>query len=209
MSLCRGSRLALLATEVYLSLMSHGSLTERDEAGRAEEVTPVARAFGAQDKDITKLRSVRIRQYARFGIYSQSLTAAEMTARLKVEPDKLSIRGSRSADPPIPVFHVWTVICDERGVSLGAQVQRVIERLRPCQQAIAELIREPTADCEAGLSLIRHFGDEDGEEEELSSPDAPFQKLAGQHQLLGWHLGLDVLAFLVSVGASIGADEYG
>jgi hypothetical protein len=32
MSLSRGSRLALLATEVYLSLMSHGSLTGRGRA---------------------------------------------------------------------------------------------------------------------------------------------------------------------------------
>ena len=37
MSLCRGSRLALLATEVYPSLMSHGSLTERDSLWEGDQ----------------------------------------------------------------------------------------------------------------------------------------------------------------------------
>jgi hypothetical protein len=59
------------------------------------------------------------------------------------------------------------------------------------------------------LQLVRHFDDDDGEEEELSVSDAPLQKLAGQHQLLGWHLDSDVLGFLARVGAEIDADEYG
>jgi hypothetical protein len=59
------------------------------------------------------------------------------------------------------------------------------------------------------LQLVRFFDDEDGEEEELSPPDAPLQKLSGQHQLLGWHLDRDSLGFLAHVGAEIDADEYG
>jgi hypothetical protein len=59
------------------------------------------------------------------------------------------------------------------------------------------------------LQLVRQFDDDEGEEEELSPPDAPLQKLAGQHQLLGWHLEADSVGFLARVGAEIDCDEYG
>jgi len=59
------------------------------------------------------------------------------------------------------------------------------------------------------LSVDCYLDDDDGEEEELSPADAPLQKLAGQHQLLGWHLDADSISFLARVGAEIDADEYG
>jgi hypothetical protein len=54
-----------------------------------------------------------------------------------------------------------------------------------------------------------YFDDEEGEEEEHSASDARFQKLPGQHQLLGWRLGQDILTFLTSVRAELDVDEYG
>ena len=59
------------------------------------------------------------------------------------------------------------------------------------------------------LQLVRYFDDHEGEEEELSPPHAPLEKLAGQHQLLRWHVERDSLQFLARVGAEIDADEYG
>jgi hypothetical protein len=35
------------------------------------------------------------------------------------------------------------------------------------------------------------------------------KKLPGQHQLLGWHLGTEDLAFLASISAVLDVDEYG
>jgi hypothetical protein len=73
------------------------------------------------------------------------------------------------------------------------------------------LIREVTTEESAGavLQVVRYFDDPDGEEEELSPPDAELQKLSGQHQLLGWHLDREVLDFLMATGASLDVDEYG
>jgi len=59
------------------------------------------------------------------------------------------------------------------------------------------------------MQVVRYLNDESGEEEELSSPDAPWQKLSGQHQLLGWALEREVLEFLLATGACFDVDEYG
>lgn len=152
---------------------------------------------------------MRIRQYAYFALFSGSMPATEITARLTIEPDKVKTRGSRWTEPPIPVHHVWQVICDDRGMTVDEQVRKVVDRVRPRQAAIAELTREPDARCGAVLEVVRYFDDENGEEEELSPPDAQLQKLPGQHQLLGWHLDRDILAFLIAVNAEIDVDEYG
>jgi hypothetical protein len=70
-----------------------------------------------------------------------------------------------------------------------------------------DLLGEGGGSC---LQLVRFFNDDEGEdEEEVSPPDAPLQKLAGQHQLLGWHLDADSLNFLSRIGAETDADEYG
>lgn len=37
----------------------------------------------------------------------------------------------------------------------------------------------------------------------------PLQRLTGRHQLLGWHLPFDDLAFLTSPRADLDVDEYG
>jgi hypothetical protein len=58
------------------------------------------------------------------------------------------------------------------------------------------------------MSVVRYFNDDEGEEEAFSAPNAPLQKLQGQHQLLGWNLGSRVLGFLVAVGADLDVDEY-
>ena len=152
---------------------------------------------------------MRIRQYAYFALFSESMPATEITARLMIEPDKVMIKGSRRAEPPSPVKHAWEVICDDRGMTVDEQVRKVIDRVRPCQAAIAELTREPDALCWAVLEVVRYFDDQTGEEEELSSPDAQLQKLRGQHHLLGWHLDREILTFLIAVNAEIDADEYG
>jgi hypothetical protein len=137
------------------------------------------------------------------------MPATEITARLMMQPDGVRIKGSRRAEPPVPVCHSWRVICDDQGLTVDEQVTRVVDRLRPHQPTIAELTREPGARCGAVLQVVRYFDDENGEEEELNPPDARFQKLSGQHQLLGWHLDRRTLVFLMTVNAEIDVDEYG
>jgi hypothetical protein len=156
---------------------------------------------------------VRVGQYVYFALSSPSVSAQEMTARLCLEPDEVSVRGSRTSAPPRPVAHVWKIVCRERGLTVDEQVGQIMRRLRPHRDEIAALSRELAArdpgQAGAVLEVVRDFDDPDGEEEELSPPDAYFQKLPGQHQLLGWSLDLEVLQFLLVTGAHLDVDEYG
>jgi hypothetical protein len=89
-------------------------------------------------------------------------------------------------------------------------VGSVLDRLRTIEDRLVTIggdLLGQVGGC--NLQLVRYFDDDEGEEEELSPPNAPLQKLAGQHQLLGWHLERDSLQFLARVGAEIDADEYG
>lgn len=156
---------------------------------------------------------MRIRQYAYFVLCSSVVSAAEMAARVGMEPDKVSVRGSRKADPPRPVSHAWSIVCKDRGLTADDQIGRIIERLQPCRNQVVALSQELAAhDPEHGgavLRVVRYFDDPDGEEEEFSPPEAALQKIAGQHQLLGWVLDRTVLEFLLATGAYLDVDEYG
>jgi Domain of unknown function (DUF4279) len=154
---------------------------------------------------------MRIRQHVSFGLISTTVSGSEMAARLGLEPDQIRVRGSKRAEPPRPVHHSWRVTCDEPGLRVDEQIERLVDRLEPYAADIgalaAELERE--SGCGSGFSVVRHFDDEQGVEEELSPPDEPLQKLAGQHQLLGWHLERRAMDFLVATRAELDVDEYG
>ncbi|MFC5753757.1 DUF4279 domain-containing protein [Actinomadura rugatobispora] len=156
---------------------------------------------------------MRISQYAYFALRSPVVPAAEMAARLGLEPDEVTVRGSRTVDPPRPAVHTWKIVCRERGLRVDEQIDRIIERLGPYRDRVVALSRELGVHGPehggAVLEVVRYFDDEDGEEEELSPPGAALQKLAGQHQLLGWGLDRRVLEFLLMTGAYLDVDEYG
>ena len=147
-----------------------------------------------------------IRQCVYFAVKSDSVSAAQIAEMAGLEPDRLSVRGSRRADPPIPVCHIWQIVCEQHGMRIDEQVETVLERLRPFETALAAVTTSP--ECTAVLQVVRYLEHEDGEPEEMSDPNDRLQKLPGQHQLLGWHLEHQDLAFLVRLDASIDADEY-
>jgi hypothetical protein len=133
-----------------------------------------------------------------------------------MEPDDFKVRGSQTQRPPIPKRHSWAVRCDEKGLSVGKQVAKVVDRLKPFQDQIANLSRdfaEGKPPGEMGLMIVRYFDDDDGEEEserETIGPDGTaWERLPGQHQLLGWSLDPEVVKFLYAVGAFLSVDEYG
>jgi hypothetical protein len=151
---------------------------------------------------------MKIRQHAYFAISSEALKASEITRRVGLAPDQATLRASRMQDPPRPRFHIWEVRCDEPGLPVDAQIDRVIKRLLPVRAAVRDLVAT-VDDAAAWLQVVRYFDVEDGEEEKITVTPEGLVKLSGQHQLLGWHLDHDVLAFLVDVGAEFSADEYG
>ena len=159
---------------------------------------------------------MRILQHASFAIFSDQVTASDVTARLGVEPDEFMVRGSRSSDPEIPRRHMWKIRCDQPGKSVDEQIAVVMGRLTPHQEAITQLLRSIDKEgpgCGGVLRVVRYFDDEDGAEESPRSvvleDGEELERLPGQHQLLGWHLDSDVISFLHAVGADLDVDEYG
>jgi len=150
---------------------------------------------------------MRMSQYTYFAIKSETMTAAEVTSRLGVEPDRFRVRGSRRADPPIPVCHSWEIRCDERGLRVDEQIDRVLARLTPVSDTIAELCRE-SDDVFGELQVVRYFNDEEGEEPKPQPEEENLIRFPDQH-LLGWGLERSVIEFLAATGATLDVDEYG
>jgi hypothetical protein len=160
---------------------------------------------------------VRVRQRVYFGLFSHYTTAAQMTARLGIEPDRFSVQGARSPRMDIPRGHSWEVECREPGLTIDEQIAKVLSRISPQEHKIAELARDLEKEDPSGgavLRVVRFFNDDEGEEEEvpetiLLDDGRELEKLSGQHQLLGWHLDKEVMTFLRAVGADLDVDEYG
>jgi hypothetical protein len=152
---------------------------------------------------------MKLRQYVYFRVWSDTLDPETLTARIGIEPDEIGVRGSRhsNAPKPVPRSHSWEVRCDERGVTLGAQVEQVMARLAPAREAIRDLVAGED-DAHAQLKVVRWFGDEDGDEEVGPIVDNTGSVVREGLWLFGWHLDMAVLGFLVYVGAEVDVDEY-
>jgi Domain of unknown function (DUF4279) len=113
----------------YVATRHIGSLPSIEKCSRC------ARSFAL-------LGSVRIRQKAYFGIFSVTLTATDITGRLRVEPDVIGVRGSRSPQPPLPRHHSWRVTSEQPGLTVADHLDIVVNRLMPYADAIGSLVQE-------------------------------------------------------------------
>jgi hypothetical protein len=139
-------------------------------------------------------------QFSSFSLFSQHISADEMTSRLGLEPDEVTVRGSRFTEPRvIPVFHRWKVECRDSDLRVDEQIARLLERLKPHTDRIAGLSRQlATRDGGAVLQVVRYFNDTD--------PDLP--RTPDSLNLFGWHLDRAVMDFLMATGAELDVDEY-
>jgi hypothetical protein len=155
---------------------------------------------------------VRISQYAYFAVGSARMPAAEIAARIGIDPDETVVRGSRHAHPARPARHVWRVVCRTPGRTVEEQIARIVERLFEHAGKIgtlaAEIDRAEGAACAATLQVVRVFESPEGEEEDPAGPVDGLEKLPGQHPLLGWHLDARTLEFLRRARAELDVDEY-
>jgi Domain of unknown function (DUF4279) len=149
---------------------------------------------------------VRLRQYVYFSLWSDSITPDELTARIGIEPDCIHVRGSRFPGPnPVPRHHMWEVRCDEHNMKMDAQIESVLGRIAPAQEAIREVITEHD-DVSGRLKAGRFFGDEKG--------DAPIVtrradgEIVDTGSIFGWGMSVEALGFLAHVGAYLDIDEY-
>lgn len=111
---------------------------------------------------------------------------------------------------------MWRVKCDDRDLRLNGQIANVLARLQPYRDKIVVLKEELRVEQPVGtlrLGVVRYYDDDEGEEEserETVDPDGTvWERLPGQHQLLGWGLDSEALTFLHDVGAVLDVDEYG
>ena len=154
---------------------------------------------------------MRIKHYAYFRLASEDMSADEIARRVGLRADKSSVRGSELEGPrPKPLLNSWQIVCEMPGLSVGEHICQVVDRIRAYEPGIRECV---DAGCSATMQVVRYLGawldDDEGEEEERTITPEGLEKLPGQHQLLGWHLGPEILAFLTRVGAELDLDEYG
>ncbi|MDX3099064.1 DUF4279 domain-containing protein [Streptomyces sp. ME19-03-3] len=141
-----------------------------------------------------------LHQYAYFALFSQHISADEMTSQLGITPDEVSVRGSRFTAPrPIPVSHRWMAVCREPSLCVDEQITRILDRLQPHTDRIADLANRLAGNGGgAVLQVVRYFNDTD--QDQPNTSDAP--------NLFGWHLDRNVLDFLIATGAELDVDEY-
>ncbi|GAA2561758.1 hypothetical protein GCM10010435_36980 [Winogradskya consettensis] len=142
--------------------------------------------------------SVLVKQYVYFALKSDITTPEAITAKLGFQPDRVGVRGSSQTTPPVPATHTWAVECRKPRMTVDEQVSEVLDRIRPLANGIRELV-EP-GEIEAVLQIVRYFEVDDGDPQ--AAEDGP------PESLLGWHLTIADLAFLVSIDADVSVDEY-
>ncbi len=153
---------------------------------------------------------MRMNQYVYFSLHSETVSAEEITAHLGLGPDEVMSRGSRRADPVRPVAHAWKVVCRTPGLDLEGLIIPLLDRVAPVASRVRELV--DTGTVFATLQIVRYFNDENGHAEESVTFDEDghsWEKMPGQHQMLGWALEPETLELLVSMKATIDVDEYG
>ncbi len=151
---------------------------------------------------------MQIEQYVYFAIGSEVITPAELARAIGLAPDETQLRGATCEQPPRPVMNTWRLECRSPGLGIDAMISDVVARALPFGERIRRLVRAPDNDVVAWLQIVRYFDLDGGEEERIDLSPEGLLKLAGRHQLLGWHLDRELLEFLDDVGAELDADEY-
>ncbi|MFD4125796.1 DUF4279 domain-containing protein [Streptomyces globisporus] len=152
-----------------------------------------------------------LHQYVYFALSSRRITAQGITDLLGIEPDETKVVNPRRlpADPANPFCQVWKVVCREPGLHVDEQIARVLGRLRPRTDRIAELMKQFNSaeeqeepGLEARLEVVRYFNDDE-------QPEKAGQ-LQGRtkHNLFGWALDREAIDFLAATGAYLDVDEY-
>ncbi|MFD5145645.1 DUF4279 domain-containing protein [Streptomyces sp. NPDC058401] len=151
-----------------------------------------------------------LHQYVYFALSSRLIAAQEITDALGIEPDETKVLNRRGlpVDPAKPFWQVWKVVCREPGLCVDEQIAHVLDRLRPQTGRIAELMKqynsaddEEERGLEAVLEVVRYFNDD--RQDEAGQPHE-----RDEHNLFGWALDREAIAFLAATGAYLDVDEY-
>lgn len=83
---------------------------------------------------------MRMNQFVYFTLRSETMSATEITARLGVEPDEITVRGSIQSDPVRPLGHAWTLIDRTPGLDVESLVDPLLDRMAPIASKVRELV---------------------------------------------------------------------
>jgi len=148
---------------------------------------------------------VKIYQHAEFKVRSVSISADAITAALRIEPTRVWVRGERSSEPVLPQTHGWLLRASGSGL-LDELVLELLDQIEPVAAQLSQLTSGGEAT--ATISILRKLGFDDGVEENEGRL-GNMVRLPGQHQLLGFHLDVDMMRRLVDLNCPVDFDEYG
>lgn len=150
---------------------------------------------------------MKIRQYAHFDVGSDVFDPSQITAALLIEPTQVLWRGARSTEPMLPRTNLWQY----RATGSGC-IDDLVRELVDVFEPLADRLRHLTGDGAAWIviRIMRSFDDPDGVEEDEGGDDLSenFVKVGGQHQLVGFHLDVALMARLVALDCALDFDEY-
>lgn len=155
--------------------------------------------------------NLKIKQYTYFALHSASLSCDEIEVQVGIVADEHKTFGEEehSQDSSQQIIHSWQLICYDN-IPVDKQIDSLVERLKPAQTALQKLAG--TDDVVAVMQVVRYLDDDEGEDEIIETYNDPVHgeltKLSGQHQLLGWELEPQTIAFLAGINASLSVDEY-
>ncbi|WP_253784054.1 DUF4279 domain-containing protein [Nocardia amikacinitolerans] len=146
---------------------------------------------------------MKTRQYCYFALKSDTLSAAEITRQLGMEPDEVRVGGSRSSEHVLPRCHVWRIVrhSDE---SVDEQIQHLVDRLNPIRSKLISLRAESNVD--STMQVVRYFHDQDGAQ--AAPGGTPWEQAQQRPRPLGWHLSMPVVEFLSATRTELDVDEY-
>ena len=167
---------------------------------------------GLARRHCATMTPMRLRQRAYLRVASHVLDPGQISEIVGVDPHETKLRGSRSpGPPPIPRFHLWLL---KSGLAEEVRLDEHLDVLFAIIRAHVDGFRQiaTTPETAVWLTVVRYFeaGDEDFDEATHGLPeDSPYERVSGQHPLLGWALEPEQILLLSQSGIGLDVDEYG
>lgn len=154
---------------------------------------------------------MKVRQYVYLGIRSDGVDPGVISERLGLMPDEVKLRGSKhQGPPPVPRTHLWRL---NSGASQESPLDDHFESLRVRLGDTADRLRnlQETEDVSAVIQVVRSYG-LGPEDRHISEPGRyreVYERLRGQHPLVGFDISPDLVSYAARAGIGFDFDEYG
>lgn len=135
-----------------------------------------------------------VEQYAYFAVLSSELSANKVAERVGLRADHVNVRGKKDRPGPPYTHHMWALLARRRDEPLDAQVEEVLSRVFPIEDALQALLPDLGEDGGCKLGIFRYL-----------IPGSPPRKPGTP---LGFRLDAPVLQLLARLNTVIEVDEF-